>query len=330
MSRCVSVVMCLIASVAVAQPESPACVAGTEESFLAIGVQTYQVPAGATSIFIVAEGASGGGSPATGMAQSSSVVERGEPVPSFVGGFAAHIAAQLDFNGPATLNVSVGDNGQFSGGGAGGGGGSFVYTAGGVLLVAAGGGGGAGFTDDGHDAELGESGGSADPTFGGAGGTNGSGGGAATSAGGGNGGGGGGFLGDGGDGPLVGVNSGAGGSRISPPGDAAGGAGASGGNGGFGGGGGGGQFGGGGGGGYSGGGGGYGANLDGGGGGGSFHAPGSALTESFVLAGPSDGSVTICVAETASAPEIPTLSPWLLASLAAGLLGAGVWLVRRG
>jgi MYXO-CTERM domain-containing protein len=49
--------------------------------------------------------------------------------------------------------------------------GSFVCQPGNVSLVAASGGGGAGITDHGHDAQLGQSGGSADPPVGGAGGS---------------------------------------------------------------------------------------------------------------------------------------------------------------
>jgi hypothetical protein len=305
----------------------PPCIPGTEQSFSPTGsVQSYNVPANATEIFVEIAGASGGnssGGPPLGVGGGS----------GFAGGPGVRYTAIVPVAGPLALSVVVGEHGEngtdFLIQPGGGGGGSFVYADGPVLYFAAGGGGGAGISDDGHVAVITENGNSADPPLGGAGGTNGLGGGASTQKGQ-NSAGGGGFLGAGEDG--LGSGSGFGGHRISPPGDAAGGAAgvASAGDGGFGGGGGAGGPGGGGGGGYSGGGGGWGQGVDGGGGGGSYLAPGS----DYFFIGPappdSDGVVRICVTElSVSVLEVPALSPGGAAGLVALLAGAALVLIRR-
>lgn len=273
--------------------QGPPCIGGTQQSFSATGsIQTYFVPADVTAVYVIAEGASGG------------------DAPQGVGGYGAHIAAQLPVSGPATLNVLAGVQGaasgsSSSGSGAGGGGGSFVYSSGNALLLAAGGGGGAHTNNDGGIAQIFENGGDGDRLHGGGGGRNGGGGGGGGQLGGSNGGGGGGgFLGAGfpGVGDLGGP--GQGGHQVSTPGDAAGGAGAApdGGAGGFGGGGGGGASplgGGGGGGGYSGGGGGGGKGGDYPGGGGSFVAAGATFVDREFLSAGGSGSVTICASQTA-------------------------------
>lgn len=303
---------CLIAVVSIATAQmvtaQAQCIPGTSQNFGPTGsLQTYNVPVGANAVYIEANGAAGGSS--------------GEVDPAFAPGTGAHIAAITPLSGVATLNVVVGQRGQFGlNRGAGGGGGSFVYTPTDALLVAAGGGGGAGTSDAGQDAQLGQNGGSADPPYGGAGGTagNGGAGGSINMAGGG----GGGFLSAGLDGPPA--QSGLGGHRISSPGDAAGGLV----GGGYGGGGGGGGIGGGGGGGYSGGGGGYGEGRDGGGGGGSFVAANGTTLAAAIIDGPADGSVTICATD---ARPVPTLSQWGVAALALMLSLFGVrQLSRRG
>jgi len=326
-----AIVGCLVLSLAAwpggvaAQPGPPPCLPGTQVTFAATGVaDSYDLPAGATGVYVVADGAAGGDflniPPPPGVDGNYDLPVGG---PAFVAGRGAHVEAVAPVNGPATLVVVVGTRGadaDIDGGG--GGGGTFLFTSGGGLLVAAGGGGGAGVSDDGHDAELGPDGGDGDPPFGGAGGTGGLGGGAATNITG-DSGGGGGFLGPGGDGP--GKSSGLGGHRISPPGDAAGGGGY-GGAGGFGGGGGGSTVGGGGGGGYGGGGGAYGKGVDGGGGGGSQIGAGATLLFSTVNASAANGALTVCA--VGGAP-IPTLSPFGVAALGALLLLAAVWLLRR-
>ncbi len=308
----------LLAAGAQAQAAAPACLTGTFQAFAADGtIQSYTVPAAATKVLIRAFGASGGDvAPSAGPAHS--------------GGFGASIVAEVPVAGGSMLHVLAGSIGASvidASGGAGGGGGSFVYTLADELLVAAGGGGGAGFTEDGHDAELGEDGGTADAPDGGAGGTAGSGG-----AGGnlnGSGGGGGGFLGAGSS--VGGMTSGEGGHRISSPGDGAGGGGVvAGGDGGFGGGGGGGNVGGGGGGGYSGGGGGFGEFVDGGGGGGSFVAASATTFGSEIFTDAGNGAVSICATELAPAVlEVPTLNRWGLLLLALALAGAAPLLLRR-
>jgi uncharacterized repeat protein (TIGR01451 family) len=269
--------------------QGPPCIGGTQQSFSATGsIQTYFVPADVTAVYLIAEGASGG------------------DASQGVGGYGAHIAAQLPVSGPATLNVLVGVQGAApgsSGAGAGGGGGSFVYSSGNSLLLAAGGGGGAHQNNGGSSAQIFENGGDGDRLHGGAGGVNGGGGGGGGQLGSGNGGGGGGgILGAGSSG--LGALPGQGGHQVSTPGDAAGGAGAApdGGAGGFGGGGGGGASplgGGGGGGGYSGGGGGGGKGGDYNGGGGSFVAAGATFVDREFLSAAGPGSVTICASQTA-------------------------------
>jgi hypothetical protein len=286
--------------------QAPACVGGTQQSFSATGsVQTYTVPADATAVYIVADGASGGNS-TTG-----------------TGGPGAHIAAQVPFSGPSTLNVLVGVQGADAGAsdaGAGGGGGSFVYTAGNALLLAAGGGGGACQNSGGKPGELFENGGDGEHFSGGHGGTSGGGGGGGGQLGHGNGGGGGGgFLGAG----DVGLGSlpGQGGHRVSSPGDAAGGTGGApdGGSGGFGGGGGGGASGpfggGGGGGGYSGG----GAGGFFSGGGGSFTAAGASFVDRAFGTAAGPGSVTLCVSQIV-VPDL-TISKSHVGSFAQGDAG---------
>ncbi len=273
----------LFAAALPAQPP-PACIPGTEQSFSAIGsVQTYTVPAGATAVYVVAEGASGGS--ANGNA----------------GGFSVRLGVVAPVAAGTTLHVVVGGQGEdaAAGAGAGGGGGSTVDAGPAGLLVAAGGGGGATVCCGGGSADFGTMGGS-DRLGGGTGGTDGSGGGGGWSGPAGDGGGaGGGFLGAGGTG--IGPQAGAGGHRIGSPGDAAGGAGGApgGGAGGFGGGGGGAASavggGGGGGGGYSGGGGGGSGGFFAGGGG-TFWAAGATLVDHALLTAPGPGSVTICAA----------------------------------
>lgn len=293
-----------------AQAQLPACSAGTAQSFGATGaVQSYTIPPGATSLVIIANGASGG-----------------KAKFAFAPRTGAHIAALVPAPSLAMLNVIVGVAGGSSGSYAGGGGGgSFVYTPSGTLLVAAGGGGGAGYSDSGNDAQLGQNGGNAvvpPAGAGGAGGTAGDGGVGGISTSGYNGGGGGGFLSAGIDG--VDGLSGKGGDRISSPGDAAGGAGSA--NGGFGGGGGAGQTGGGGGGGYSGGGGGgLGEHADGAGGGGSFVTTNGTTLESAMIDGLGNGRVTIC----AILRSAPTLSPWALGLLTLVLTGLGLGCTAR-
>jgi len=297
-----SVLALLAGGAALSAQTPPVCTAGTQQTFLdTLSLQTYTVPANATALYIVADGAS--------------------PIP---GGLGAHIGAEAPVTGPATLNVVVGDIGQFrliTPWGGSGGGGSFVYTTANVPLVVAGGGGGdANCGGPGQDAQLtpaGGAGGHGDNAgaIGGAGGTGGAGGAGATGFEAGAGGGGG-FFGAGGDSATT--YGGGGGHQISPPGDARGGTGTGGYNGGFGGGGGGSAGGGGGGGGYSGGGGGGGAagingNKDicggGGGGGGSFVAAGATIYESSVgnsrtgLDG-KYGRVTICVTQQSQTPTM--------------------------
>ena len=262
----------------------PACIPGTEQAFSATGsVQSYTVPAGATAVYIVAQGASGGS--ASGNA----------------GGFSVRLGVVASVAAGAHLNVVVGGQGEdaAAGAGAGGGGASTVDAGVAGLLVAAGGGGGATVCCGGGTAELGTMGGF-DRLGGGTGGMYGSGGGGGWSGSAGDGGGaGGGFLGAGGAG--IGPQAGAGGHQIGSPGDAAGGSGGApgGGSGGFGGGGGGAASavggGGGGGGGYSGGGGGGSGGFFAGGGG-SFWAAGATVVDSELLTTAGPGSVTICAA----------------------------------
>jgi hypothetical protein len=282
----------------------PTCIAGTRQDFLATGsLKTYSVPPNTSAIYIMANGASGGSA-------------------AFLGGYGAHIGAEVPVSGGTALSVVVGAKGlTASSGGTGGGGGSFVFD-GSTLLVAAGGGGGAGISANGSDAKLGPSGSAGgDGTLGG---TNGQGGdGSSASCCGG--GGGGGFLGGGGNGQ--GNAYGLGGHQINGGDAAGGGTTASGaGVGGYGGGGGGGEAGAGGGGGYSGGGGGGGSGDDEGGGGGSFVAASGTTFESAILGSRDDGSVTICVTQES---DIPTLAPWGLAALALVLLSLGVLVIVR-
>lgn len=303
------------------------CIPGSEEDYGSPG--SYNVPPEASAVFIRVVGAAGG-----------DVIRLSDPNdpnatvdPPFVGGKGAIISAIVPVTGGTTLSIlpgdvgeSVEDDDEISA--AGGGGGSFVYDALGNLLAAAGGGGGAGVTDDGHNAQLGPSGGAADAPTGGAGGANGSGGAGAGNLSGGNGGGGGGFLSAGTDGADG--DAGQGGHRISPPGDAAGGAGVAA-AGGFGGGGGGGGVGGGGGGGYSGGGGGYGEGRDGGGGGGSFVAPAGTKTADSIAGEAGSGAVEICALLTTprASAAAPTMSLPMLSALAAILLVGGSFLMLR-
>jgi hypothetical protein len=307
-----------------ARQPSPGCIAGTGHSFAATGsVQTYALPAGATVVAIVADGASGGAN-----------------IHLDQGGHGAHLAAQVAVAGLSTLTVVVGGAGGdgAAADGAGGGGGSFVYDQGHGLLLAAGAGGGAGGLpgNPGIDANLttaGAKGGGVILAPGGTHGSGGDGGQGDAEFSGGSGGGGGGFLGPGHDGYSI--FPGKGGHQISSPGDAAGGAaGAPGaGSGGYGGGGGAGPYsetwagGGGAGGGYSGGGGGGLEASGAGGGGGSFVAAGGTTFAASILSSSGDGAVTICVAQLAPA-AVPALTPWALALFAGAMVLAATVLLR--
>ena len=260
-------------------------------------VQDFVVPAGVTSVTIVAAGAAGG--PSSG---------------SYPGGLGAVLGATFPVTPGETLHTLVGGAGGWSGGG---GGGSFVYrtaSAAGLLIAAAGGGGGvwvsAGIGGSATTAAADGKGCSGGSTAGVSG--NGGAGGNPTScsySGPGGGGGGGGLLTEGGNGSQC-SNGGA----ALVAGGAGGGA-----DGGFGGGGGRScssmYLGGGGGGGYNGGGGGVidwqspaGAHLGGGGGGGSFIAAGGDATGQPSLSGANagDGWVSICYSALATAA--PTMS----------------------
>ena len=309
--------------------------------------QSYQVEPGASAVFIVAEGASGGDAVSRDPA-------RGD---DYFGGLGAYVWAEVPAVGGQMLDVIVGERGNdgsdldlrggdddepepIEGEGGGGGGGSFVGPAGSTTLwVAAGGGGGAGTTQDGKDASLGSNGVSSDAPCQGVGGTDGNGGGASTSddcfpimeqrGGSSDAGGGGGWLSAGEDGDAEG------GDRVSVPGTAAGGLGTRSNHGGFGGGGGGSGPGGGGGGGYSGGGGGYGMGTDGGGGGGSFVTATGIVDRLEITKGSGDGFVYICSLTefsgggSARVLQVPAGGPWAKAGLAALLALAALFVIRR-
>jgi len=238
-------------------------------------LQTFQVPAGVSSVTITASGGQGGSGPTAG-------------------GKGASLTAAIPVTPLETLNVLVGCAGASANGdGGGGGGGSFVYRAAtgqGLLLAAAGGGGAADVTAglDGSATTTAVNGQSFGTHLGGTAGTGGNGGGSGTMPPGG--GGGGGLLTGGGLAGQPLVLGGAGGS------------GGTGGAGGFGGGGGGNSIGGGGGGGYNGGGGGCGGqNNCAGGGGGSFSATTPSSSQSGAQTGNGQVSITWIGGVTATA-----------------------------
>ncbi len=155
------------------------------DTFLYTGaIQTFTVPAGVTTVTIVAAGAQGGSVTTTCAA---------------TGGRGARMSGDVAVTPGEVLSILVGQQGLTNGSDAGGGGGTFVVRAGNVPLVVAGGGGGAtinigtcGSNRDGLDASITTSG-TASGNGMVAGGTAGNGGGAST----GSGGGGGGFYTDG-------------------------------------------------------------------------------------------------------------------------------------
>ncbi len=176
----VSIALLAAPLLVLAHGQAPPWLPGSQQVFGATGaLQTYTVPGGATAVFIVAIGASGG------------IVDREGTAFDFQGGKGARVSAVVPVAGGTTLNVVVGRAGgnsvnpEGSANGAGGAGGSFVFRTTGTILVAAGGGGGAGVSDHGHDAFIAADGhgGSADPPDGGTGGTGGYGGGASTASG---------------------------------------------------------------------------------------------------------------------------------------------------
>jgi hypothetical protein len=60
-SACAGLIAGLLAAVVCAAQTPPACIAGTQQTFTPTGaLQSYTVPAGAVSLYIVADGASGG------------------------------------------------------------------------------------------------------------------------------------------------------------------------------------------------------------------------------------------------------------------------------
>jgi hypothetical protein len=309
---CTSLSLCVAIPTAYAQPELPTC-EGAEgvQFFTSTGsLQTYDVPAGVSTVLIDAYGAAGGN-------------ETSNDGPSYDGGLGAHVVAEVPVTASTTLNVVVGEQGSspvefFQP--AGGGGASAVSTSGGTPLVVAGAGGGAGITEDGDDAQLGEDG-SDGGGSGGAGGTMGNGG-MASAEDEPVGGGGGGWLTAGETSASTGAA--AGGHALS--GDAAGGAaGEDGAAGGYGGGGGSAGPSGGGGGGYGGGGTAYGEGIDGAGGGGSFVAEGAVQSFMELSGSQGDGQVTICVGPS-SVPVMPWAS---LALLGLGLLAAGGTVLKK-